>query len=72
MRLTVNVDIGVGGIESGGYIIFNAFDNLSIKFAVIDWRGKRMKIWDKHVDIGISSVFVRKINHRRIGTEKIS
>ena len=70
--LAIDVNVGIIDIKAGRDVIFDTFDNLIIKLAVIDRRSKRVEVWHEHINLRIGSVFVGKINHRRISAQKVA
>jgi hypothetical protein len=72
VTLAIDVYVWIVDVEAGCDVVFDALDDLSIEFVVVDWSREAMKVWYEHIDIAVCGMLVSEIDHRFIGTKKIA
>lgn len=58
--------------QSGGCINPGVIENAVIQLAVVNWRGKAVKIRDEQIDIKISRAALRHVDNRQNGAKIIA
>ena len=70
--LTVQMNSLVVQRQSGGCINPGVIENAVIQLAVVNWRGKAVKIRDEQIDIKISRAALRHVDNRQNGAKIIA